>query len=155
MNAAFWLVIETVGFVTAGILFVLGAILFYKLQIYSLVDELSERRRKKEIAHIREQRGAVRSGRDRRQSRRAEYLKKRERDKIEQLETESKTAKLVDSEEKTMKLPGATSVLYDTNNTSVLTADKQFCIVREVLQINTEERINDREEIQDEKQSTF
>lgn len=155
MNAAFWIVIETAGFVTAGILFILGAILFYKLRIYTLIDELSERQRKKELAHIRERRGTVRSGRDRRQSRRADYLKKREQEKIEQLEAENRTAKLVDGEEKTMKLPGATSVLYDTNNTRVLTADKHFCIVREVLQINTEERIIDREENQNEKQSTF
>lgn len=54
MSESFWYVVELVGFILAGAMFVLNIILFIRLQVPLLIGELSGKRLKKEVKQIRD-----------------------------------------------------------------------------------------------------
>lgn len=54
MSESFWYVVELVGFILAGAMFILNIILFIRLQVPLLIGELSGKRLRKEVKQIRD-----------------------------------------------------------------------------------------------------
>lgn len=175
MSATVWYVIEIIGFALAAVFLILNVILFIKLKVPTLVEEISGKRFEKEVKMIRERnmtgsyRGAAEARRpqgknieavytpDRMQNRPNGMQSTPERVQVtpdrmqatpdgmqnarpQEMDTNSTSILSYDTAE-TMVLSNKTSILDDGGVTTVLNADAQFRIVREIVMVHTDERI--------------
>lgn len=161
MNESFWYVVELVGFILAGAMLVLNIILFIRLHIPLLVGELSGKRYKKEVKQIRDSYVDY----DKRNRIRRQGVERREAvspspitppNPIEQMSRQSwqpqtppdpgtgaNTEVMSEGWEDTVALSEQTEVLESGETTSVLQTDDQFKLVRELLLIHTDERVDE------------
>ncbi len=150
MDESFWYIVELTGFILSGVLLILNVILFIRLQIPVLIGELSGKRYEKEVKQIRD--SYMDYGR-RNRGRRQEMPKKentrsnpieqmsQERRQPDQKHTPGTDIIYQNRGEDTTVLSEQTTVLSNQEATTVLRADSQFHIVREMLLVHTDERV--------------
>lgn len=151
MDESFWYIVELTGFILSGVLLILNVILFIRLQIPVLIGELSGKRYEKEVKQIRD--SYMDYGR-RNRGRKQEMAKKensrpnpiermsQESGHPEQKQTVSTDIIYQNRGEDTTVLSEQTTVLENQEATTVLHSDSQFHIVKKILLIHTDERID-------------
>lgn len=150
MSESFWYVVEMVGFILAGSMFILNIILFIRMKIPFLIGELSGKRFEKEVKQIRasyvdyDMRSRIR----RKGAERRETVTQNPINRMNQSDWRAETDRDFDTEvlkadsEDTLILSEQTELLENQETTSVLQTDSQFELVKELLIVHTKERVS-------------